>query len=153
MGYQPTMATEIGQLQERIASTKMGSITSVQAVYVPADDLTDPAAVAIFAHLDASTVLSRDVAAEGIYPAIDPLASSSNIMSPVVVGQHHYDLAQRVKVCLQKLKDLADVIAILGLSELSEKDKQTLRRGRKIKNLLGHAFRVAEVFTGKRGLY
>merc|ERR1712170_70773 len=152
-GYQPTMATEIGQLQERIASTYSGSITSVQAVYVPADDLTDPAAVAIFAHLDASTVLSRDVAAEGIYPAIDPLASSSNIMSPVVVGQHHYDLAQRVKVCLQKLKDLADVIAILGLSELSEKDKQTVRRGRKIKKLLGQPFSVAEVFTGKRGLY
>jgi len=152
-GYQPTMATEIGELQERVASTNAGSITAVQAVYVPADDLTDPAAVAIFAHLDASTVLSRDVASKGIYPAIDPLGSNSSIMVPGVVGEHHYNLAQRVKACLQKLKDLADVIAILGLSELSEKDKLTVRRGRKIERLLGQPFCVAEVFTGKSGLY
>jgi F-type H+-transporting ATPase subunit beta len=152
-GYQPTMATEIGELQERIASTKSGSITAVQAVYVPADDLTDPAVSTIFGHLDAVTVLSRDVASKGIYPAVDPLLSTSNIMVPGVVGEKHFKIARGVKVDLQKLKDLADVIAILGMNELSEADKLTVRRSRKLERLLSQPFCVAEVFTGMTGLY
>merc|ERR1711862_419766 len=152
-GYQPTMATEIGELQERIASTKNGSITAVQAVYVPADDLTDPAVSTIFGHLDAVTVLSRDVASKGIYPAVDPLLSTSNIMVPGVVGEKHFKIARGVKIDLQKLKDLADVIAILGMNELSEADKLTVRRSRKLERLLSQPFCVAEVFTGMTGLY
>jgi len=153
VGYQPTLATEMGQLQERIASTKVGSITSVQAVYVPADDLTDPAPATTFAHLDATTVLSREIAARAIYPAVDPLDSSSRIMDPLVVGDEHYRTARRVQEVLQKYKDLQDIIAILGMDELSDEDKLTVSRARKIQNFLSQPFHVAEAFTGRSGKY
>lgn len=153
VGYQPTLATEMGQLQERITSTKKGSITSVQAVYVPADDLTDPAPATTFAHLDATTVLSRQIAELGIYPAVDPLDSSSRILSPEVVGQEHYDVARGVQEVLQRYKELQDIIAILGMDELSEEDKLTVSRARKIQRFLSQPFTVAEQFTGMKGTY
>jgi F-type H+-transporting ATPase subunit beta len=153
VGYQPNLATEMGELQERITSTKTGSITSVQAIYVPADDYTDPAPATTFAHLDATTNLSRDIAALGIYPAVDPLASTSRILDPRIVGQDHYDAAQRVKQILQRYKDLQDIIAILGIDELSEDDKLTVARARKIQLFLSQPFHVAEQFTGYRGVY
>ncbi|MFA6874968.1 MAG: F0F1 ATP synthase subunit beta [Bacilli bacterium] len=153
VGYQPTLATELGQLEERIASTKNGSITSIQAVYVPADDLTDPAPATTFSHLDARTVLSRNIASLGLYPAVDPLASSSNFLDPNVVGEEHYDVAQRVLSTLQKYQDLQDIIAILGMDELSEEDKLTVKRARKIRNFLSQPFFVAEKFSGRDGKY
>jgi F-type H+/Na+-transporting ATPase subunit beta len=153
VGYQPNLATEMGELQERITSTKKGSVTSVQAVYVPADDLTDPAPATTFAHLDATTVLSRPLSALGIYPAVDPLASTSRILSPRVVGQEHYDVAQGVKKILQRYKDLQDIIAILGIDELSEDDKITVARARKVQKFLSQPFHVAEQFTGYKGRY
>ena len=153
VGYQPNLATEMGELQERITSTKKGSITSVQAVYVPADDLTDPAPATTFAHLDATTVLSRPLSELGIYPAVDPLASTSRILSPRVVGQEHYDVAQGVKRILQRYKDLQDIIAILGIDELSEEDKITVARARKVQRFLSQPFHVAEIFTGIPGAY
>jgi F-type H+-transporting ATPase subunit beta len=153
VGYQPNLATEMGELQERITSTKKGSITSVQAVYVPADDLTDPAPATTFAHLDATTVLSRPLSELGIYPAVDPLASTSRILSPRVVGQEHYDVAQGVKRILQRYKDLQDIIAILGIDELSEDDKITVARARKVQRFLSQPFHVAEIFTGIPGAY
>ena len=153
VGYQPNLATEMGELQERITSTKKGSITSVQAIYVPADDYTDPAPATTFAHLDATTQLSRDIAAIGIYPAVDPLASTSRILDPLVVGDEHYDTAQRVKQILQRYKDLQDIIAILGMDELSEDDKLTVARARKIQRFLSQPFHVAEQFTGFKGKY
>src|ERR1700759_2444957 len=153
VGYQPNLATEMGELQERITSTKKGSITSVQAVYVPADDLTDPAPATTFAHLDATTVLSRPLSELGIYPAVDPLASTSRILSPRVVGQEHYDVAQGVKRILQRYKDLQDIIAILGIDELSEEDKITVSRARKVQKFLSQPFHVAEQFTGIPGKY
>jgi F-type H+/Na+-transporting ATPase subunit beta len=153
VGYQPNLATEMGELQERITSTKKGSVTSVQAVYVPADDLTDPAPATTFAHLDATTVLSRPLSALGIYPAVDPLASTSRILSPRVVGQEHYDVAQGVKRILQRYKDLQDIIAILGIDELSEDDKITVGRARKVQKFLSQPFNVAEQFTGYKGRY
>jgi F-type H+-transporting ATPase subunit beta len=153
VGYQPNLATEMGELQERITSTKKGSITSVQAVYVPADDYTDPAPATTFAHLDATTNLSRDIAAMGIYPAVDPLASTSRILDPLVVGEEHYNTAQRVKAILQKYKDLQDIIAILGIDELSEDDRQVVSRARKIQRFLSQPFHVAEQFTGFKGKY
>src|SRR6202041_1179908 len=153
VGYQPNLATEMGELQERITSTKKGSITSVQAVYVPADDLTDPAPATTFAHLDATTVLSRPLSELGIYPAVDPLASTSRILSPRVVGQEHYDVAQGVKRILQRYKDLQDIIAILGIDELSEEDKITVSRARKVQKFLSQPFHVAEQFTGIPGRY
>jgi F-type H+-transporting ATPase subunit beta len=153
VGYQPNLATEMGELQERITSTKTGSITSVQAIYVPADDYTDPAPATTFAHLDATTNLSRDIAALGIYPAVDPLASTSRILDPRIVGQDHYDTAQRVKQILQRYKDLQDIIAILGIDELSEDDKLTVARARKIQLFLSQPFHVAEQFTGIKGKY
>jgi len=153
VGYQPNLATEMGELQERITSTKKGSVTSVQAVYVPADDLTDPAPATTFAHLDATTVLSRPLSALGIYPAVDPLASTSRILSPRVVGQEHYDVAQGVKRILQRYKDLQDIIAILGIDELSEDDKITVGRARKVQKFLSQPFHVAEQFTGYKGRY
>jgi F-type H+/Na+-transporting ATPase subunit beta len=153
VGYQPNLATEMGELQERITSTKKGSVTSVQAVYVPADDLTDPAPATTFAHLDATTVLSRPLSALGIYPAVDPLASTSRILSPRVVGQEHYDVAQGVKRILQRYKDLQDIIAILGIDELSEDDKITVGRARKVQKFLSQPFFVAEQFTGYKGRY
>ena len=153
VGYQPNLATEMGELQERITSTKKGSVTSVQAVYVPADDLTDPAPATTFAHLDATTVLSRPLSELGIYPAVDPLASSSRILSPRVVGQEHYDVAQGVKRILQRYKDLQDIIAILGIDELSEEDKITVSRARKVQKFLSQPFHVAEQFTGIPGSY
>jgi F-type H+-transporting ATPase subunit beta len=153
VGYQPNLATEMGELQERITSTKKGSVTSVQAVYVPADDLTDPAPATTFAHLDATTVLSRPLSALGIYPAVDPLASTSRILSPRVVGQEHYDIAQGVKRILQRYKDLQDIIAILGIDELSEDDKITVSRARKVQKFLSQPFFVAEQFTGYKGRY
>jgi F-type H+/Na+-transporting ATPase subunit beta len=153
VGYQPNLATEMGELQERITSTKKGSVTSVQAVYVPADDLTDPAPATTFAHLDATTVLSRPLSALGIYPAVDPLASTSRILSPRVVGQEHYDVAQGVKRILQRYKDLQDIIAILGIDELSEDDKITVSRARKVQKFLSQPFFVAEQFTGYKGRY
>jgi F-type H+-transporting ATPase subunit beta len=143
----------MGELQERITSTKKGSITSVQAVYVPADDLTDPAPATTFAHLDATTVLSRPLSELGIYPAVDPLASTSRILSPRVVGQEHYDVAQGVKKILQRYKDLQDIIAILGIDELSEEDKTTVARARKVQRFLSQPFHVAEIFTGIPGAY
>lgn len=152
-GYQPTLATEMGQLQERIASTRDGSITSIQAVYVPADDLTDPAPATTFAHLDAKTVLDRNTAALGIYPAVDPLASSSNFLDPNVVGKRHYSVARRVQSILQRYRDLQDIIAILGMDELSEEDKLTVNRARKIRNFLSQPFSVAEAFLGTPGKY
>src|SRR5438128_2605354 len=153
VGYQPNLATEMGELQERITSTKKGSVTSVQAIYVPADDLTDPAPATTFAHLDATTVLSRPLSALGIYPAVDPLASTSRILSPRVVGQEHYDVAQGVKRILQRYKDLQDIIAILGIDELSEDDKITVGRARKVQKFLSQPFHVAEQFTGYKGRY
>jgi F-type H+-transporting ATPase subunit beta len=153
VGYQPNLATEMGELQERITSTKKGSVTSVQAVYVPADDLTDPAPATTFAHLDATTVLSRPLSELGIYPAVDPLASSSRILSPRIVGQEHYDVAQGVKRILQRYKDLQDIIAILGIDELSEDDKVTVSRARKVQKFLSQPFHVAEQFTGIPGSY
>ena len=153
VGYQPNLATEMGELQERITSTKKGSVTSVQAVYVPADDLTDPAPATTFAHLDATTVLSRPLSALGIYPAVDPLASTSRILTPRVVGQDHYDVAQAVKRILQRYKDLQDIIAILGIDELSEEDKITVARARKVQKFLSQPFHVAEQFTGYKGRY
>jgi F-type H+-transporting ATPase subunit beta len=151
VGYQPTLATEMGELQERITSTQTGSVTSVQAIYVPADDLTDPAPATAFAHLDATTVLSRDIAALGIYPAVDPLASTSRILDPKVVGEEHYNCAQDVKKVLQRYKDLQDIIAILGIDELSEDDKLTVARARKLQRFLSQPFHVAEQFTGIPG--
>jgi len=153
VGYQPNLATEMGELQERITSTKRGSVTSVQAVYVPADDLTDPAPATTFAHLDATTVLSRPLSELGIYPAVDPLASTSRILTPRVVGQEHYDVAQGVKKILQRYKDLQDIIAILGIDELSEEDKITVSRARKVQKFLSQPFHVAEQFTGIPGRY
>ena len=153
VGYQPTLATDVGSLQERITSTKNGSITSVQAVYVPADDLTDPAPAATFAHLDATTVLSRQIAELGIYPAVDPLDSTSRILDPHVIGEEHYVVARGVQAVLQKYKELQDIIAILGMEELSDEDKQTVARARKIQKFLSQPFFVAEVFTGSPGKY
>src|SRR5437773_262561 len=153
VGYQPNLATEMGELQERITSTKRGSITSVQAIYVPADDLTDPAPATTFAHLDATTVLSRPLTAIGIYPAVDPLSSTSRILDPRIVGQEHYDVAQGVKRILQRYTDLQDIIAILGIDELSEEDKITVARARKIQRFLSQPFHVAEQFTGYKGRY
>ena len=153
VGYQPTLANDVGALQERITSTKEGSITSVQAVYVPADDLTDPAPAATFAHLDATTVLSRSIAELGIYPAVDPLDSTSRILDPHVLGEEHYEVARGVQEVLQKYKDLQDIIAILGMEELSDEDKLTVSRARKIQRFLSQPFFVAEVFTGSPGKY
>jgi F-type H+-transporting ATPase subunit beta len=153
VGYQPNLATEMGELQERITSTKRGSITSVQAIYVPADDYTDPAPATTFAHLDATTQLSRAISELGIYPAVDPLASTSRILDPNIVGQEHYDIAQRVKQTLQRYKDLQDIIAILGIDELSDEDKQTVARARRIERFLSQPFHVAEQFTGRPGKY
>jgi len=153
VGYQPTLATDVGELQERITSTKKGSITSVQAIYVPADDLTDPAPATTFAHLDATTVLSRSIAEQGIYPAVDPLDSTSTILDPQVVGQEHYDVARKVQGILQRYKDLQDIIAILGMDELSEEDKLIVERARKIQKFLSQPFFVAEQFTGLEGRY
>lgn len=152
VGYQPTLATEMGVMQERITSTKNGSITSVQAVYVPADDLTDPAPATTFAHLDATTVLSRKIADLGIYPAVDPLDSTSRILTPLVVGEAHYNCANRVKLILQRYKELQDIIAILGLDELSDEDKMTVQRARKVQRFLSQPFHVAEAFTGLKGV-
>jgi F-type H+-transporting ATPase subunit beta len=153
VGYQPTLATEMGALQERITSTKRGSITSVQAVYVPADDLTDPAPATTFAHLDATTVLSRGIASLGIYPAVDPLDSTSRILSPDVVGIEHYEVARGVQKILQRYKELQDIIAIMGMEELSEEDKLVVSRARKIQRFLSQPFSVAEQFTGMEGKY
>jgi F-type H+-transporting ATPase subunit beta len=153
VGYQPNLATEMGELQERITSTKKGSITSVQAIYVPADDYTDPAPATAFAHLDATTNLSREIASLGIYPAVDPLASSSRILDPNIIGKDHYDTAQMVKGVLQRYKDLQDIIAILGIDELSDEDKLTVSRARKIQRFLSQPFHVAEQFTGTPGKY
>jgi len=153
VGYQPTLATEMGELQERITSTKDGSITSVQAIYVPADDLTDPAPATTFSHLDASTVLSRQLSSLGIYPAIDPLASNSRVLDPNIIGTEHYTITRRVLEILQKYKDLQDIIAILGMDELSEEDKETVNRARKIQKFLSQPFFVAEKFSGMEGRY
>ena len=153
VGYQPTLAEEMGVLQERITSTKVGSITSIQAVYVPADDLTDPSPATTFAHLDSTVVLSRDIAAKGIYPAVDPLDSTSRQLDPLIIGQEHYEVARGVQSVLQRYKELKDIIAILGMDELSEEDKQTVNRARKIERFLSQPFHVAEVFTGSPGKY
>jgi F-type H+-transporting ATPase subunit beta len=153
VGYQPTLASEMGKLQERITSTTKGSITSVQAVYVPADDLTDPAPASVFAHLDATTVLNRSIAEKGIYPAVDPLDSTSRMLDPQILGEEHYAVARGVQSILQKYKDLQDIIAILGMDELSEEDKNTVQRARKIEKYLSQPFHVAEVFTGSPGVY
>ena len=153
VGYQPTLATDVGELQERIASTKNGSITSVQAVYVPADDLTDPAPATTFAHLDATTVLSRKIVEQGIYPAVDPLDSTSRILEPDIVGEEHYEVARKVQEILQKYKELQDIIAILGMEELADEDKVTVFRARKIQKFLSQPFHVAENFTGIPGVY
>jgi F-type H+-transporting ATPase subunit beta len=153
VGYQPTLATEMGALQERITSTTKGSITSVQAIYVPADDLTDPAPATAFSHLDATTVLSRDIAALGIYPAVDPLDSTSTMLSPGIIGERHYAIARKVQQTLQKYKDLQDIIAILGMDELSEDDRLTVDRARKIQKFLSQPFFVAQQFTGAEGKY
>jgi F-type H+-transporting ATPase subunit beta len=153
VGYQPTLATEMGFLQERITTTRDGSITSVQAIYVPADDLTDPAPATAFSHLDATTVLSRQIAELGIYPAVDPLDSTSRILDPQVLGDEHYTVARRVQAVLQEYKDLQDIIAILGMEELSEDQKQTVARARKIQRFLSQPFHVAEAFTGTPGKY
>jgi F-type H+-transporting ATPase subunit beta len=153
VGYQPTLSTEMGTLQERITTTKKGSITSVQAIYVPADDLTDPAPANAFAHLDATTVLSRQLTEIGIYPAVDPLDSTSRILDPQIVGEEHYKIARNVQVILQRYKDLQDIIAILGMDELSEDDKLTVSRARKIQRFLSQPFFVAEAFTGTPGKY
>jgi F-type H+-transporting ATPase subunit beta len=153
VGYQPNLASEMGELQERITSTKTGSITSVQAIYVPADDYTDPAPATAFAHLDATTNLSRAISELGIYPAVDPLASTSRILDARIIGQEHYDVAQQVKGVLQRYKDLQDIIAILGIDELSDEDKLTVARARKIQRFLSQPFNVAEQFTGLAGKY
>ncbi len=153
VGYQPTLAEEMGQLQERITSTKTGSITSIQAVYVPADDLTDPSPATTFAHLDATVVLSRQIAERGIYPAIDPLDSTSRQLDPLIIGEEHYTVARAVQETLQRNKELKDIIAILGMDELSEEDKQIVRRARRIERFLSQPFFVAEVFTGQAGKY
>ncbi len=153
VGYQPTLASEMGKLQERITSTTKGSITSVQAVYVPADDLTDPAPASVFAHLDATTVLNRSIAEKGIYPAVDPLDSTSRMLDPTIIGEEHYNIARGVQAILQKYKDLQDIIAILGMDELSEEDKNIVERARKIEKFLSQPFHVAEVFTGTPGVY
>ena len=153
VGYQPTLATEMGALQERITSTKKGSITSVQAIYVPADDLTDPAPATTFAHLDATTVLSRSIASLGIYPAVDPLDSTSRILTPDIVGSDHYEVARETQRILQRYRELQDIIAIMGMDELSEEDKLTVARARKIQNFLSQPFTVAEQFTGMQGKY
>jgi F-type H+-transporting ATPase subunit beta len=153
VGYQPTLAEEMGVLQERITSTKTGSITSIQAVYVPADDLTDPSPATTFAHLDSTVVLSRDIAAKGIYPAVDPLDSTSRQLDPLLIGSEHYDTARGVQTVLQRYKELKDIIAILGMDELSEEDKQTVARARKIERFLSQPFHVAEIFTGSPGKY
>jgi F-type H+-transporting ATPase subunit beta len=152
VGYQPTLATEMGLMQERITSTKRGSITSVQAVYVPADDLTDPAPATTFAHLDATTVLSRKIASLGIYPAVDPLDSTSRILDPAIIGDEHYNCAQRVKNILQRYKELQDIIAILGMEELSDEDKLVVGRARRVERFLSQPFHVAEQFTGTPGV-
>ena len=153
VGYQPTLATEMGALQERITSTRKGSITSVQAVYVPADDLTDPAPATTFSHLDATTVLSREIASQGIYPAVDPLASTSRILTPEILGRDHYEVARGVQRILQRYKELQDIIAIMGMDELSEEDKLTVNRARKVQRFLSQPFHVAEQFTGYQGRY
>jgi F-type H+-transporting ATPase subunit beta len=153
VGYQPNLASEMGELQERITSTKNGSITSVQAIYVPADDYTDPAPATTFAHLDATTQLSRAISEMGIYPAVDPLASTSRILDPLILGDEHYNVAQSVKQILQRYKDLQDIIAILGIDELPDEDKLTVARARKIQNFLSQPFHVAEQFTGVAGKY
>jgi F-type H+/Na+-transporting ATPase subunit beta len=153
VGYQPTLSTDLGELEERITTTRKGSITSVQAIYVPADDLTDPAPATTFAHLDATTVLSRQIAERGIYPSVDPLDSTSRILDPNVVGQEHYSVARQVQEVLQRYKDLQDIIAILGMDELSEDDKLIVARARKIEKFLSQPFHVAEAFTGKPGIY
>ena len=153
VGYQPTLATEMGALQERITSTRKGSITSVQAVYVPADDLTDPAPATTFTHLDATTVLSREIASQGIYPAVDPLDSTSRILTPEVVGKEHYEIARAVQQVLQRYKELQDIIAIMGMEELSEEDKKAVNRARKVQRYLSQSFSVAEQFTGMSGMY
>jgi F-type H+-transporting ATPase subunit beta len=153
VGYQPTLGTEMGDLQERITSTQHGSVTSIQAIYVPADDYTDPAPAAAFTHLDATTNLSRPIAEKGIYPAVDPLDSTSRIMDPHVLGEEHYAVAQSVKRTLQRYKDLQDIIAILGMDELSEDDKLTVARARKLERFLSQPFHVAEQFTGTPGVY
>jgi F-type H+/Na+-transporting ATPase subunit beta len=153
VGYQPTLATDLGELQERITSTKKGSITSVQAIYVPADDLTDPAPATTFSHLDATTVLSRQISELGIYPAVDPLDSTSRILDPNIVGEEHYRVAREVQRVLQRYKDLQDIIAILGMDELSEEDKITVGRARRLQRFLSQPFHVAEQFTGMRGAY
>jgi F-type H+-transporting ATPase subunit beta len=153
VGYQPTLASEMGKLQERITSTSKGSITSVQAVYVPADDLTDPAPASVFAHLDATTVLNRAIAEKGIYPAVDPLDSTSRMLDPQIIGEEHYEVARGVQAILQKYKDLQDIIAILGMDELSEDDKLVVERARKVEKFLSQPFHVAEVFTGSPGVY
>ncbi len=153
VGYQPTLATEMGQLQERITSTKKGSVTSIQAIYVPADDYTDPAPATTFAHLDATTNLERSIAELGIFPAVDPLASTSRALTPDVVGQEHYDVARGVQKILQRYKELQDIIAILGMDELSDDDKQVVGRARRIQRFLSQSFHVAEQFTGNPGQY
>jgi F-type H+-transporting ATPase subunit beta len=153
VGYQPTLATEMGGLQERITSTNLGSITSIQAVYVPADDLTDPAPATTFAHLDATTVLSRGLASKGIYPAVDPLDSTSTMLQPAIIGETHYGVAQDVKETLQRYKELQDIIAILGIEELSEEDRTVVARARKLERFLSQPFFVAEIFTGSPGKY
>jgi F-type H+-transporting ATPase subunit beta len=153
VGYQPTLAEEMGVLQERITSTKTGSITSVQAIYVPADDLTDPSPATTFAHLDATVVLSRQIASLGIYPAVDPLDSTSRQLDPLVIGDEHYDTARGVQAILQRYKELQDIIAILGMDELSEEDKLSVTRARKIQRFLSQPFHVAEVFTGSPGKF
>ena len=153
VGYQPTLETEMGQLQERITSTRNGSVTSVQAIYVPADDLTDPAPASVFAHLNATTVLSRAISEKGIYPAVDPLDSTSTILKPDILGQEHFDVANRVKEILQRYKELQDIIAILGIDELSDEDKITVQRARKVERFLSQPFHVAEIFTGTPGAY
>jgi F-type H+-transporting ATPase subunit beta len=153
VGYQPTLATEIGALQERITSTKKGSITSLQAVYVPADDYTDPAPATVFAHMDGTITLDRSIAEQGLYPAVDPLTSTSRMLDPNIISQDHYDVARGVQQVLQKYKDLQDIIAILGIDELSDEDKRTVARARKIQRFLSQPFFVAEVFTGSPGKY
>jgi len=153
VGYQPTLATEMGIMQERITSTRRGSITSVQAIYVPADDLTDPAPATTFSHLDATTVLSRKISELGIYPAVDPLDSTSRILSPEVIGKDHYETAKKLKELLQRYKELQDIIAILGMDELSEKDKLVVHRARRVQRFLSQPFHVAEQFTGTPGVW
>jgi F-type H+/Na+-transporting ATPase subunit beta len=153
VGYQPTLETEMGQLQERITSTRQGSVTSVQAIYVPADDLTDPAPASVFAHLNATTTLSRSISEKGIYPAVDPLDSTSTILKPDIVGEEHYRVATQVQEILQRYKELQDIIAILGIDELSDEDKLTVQRARKIERFLSQPFFVAEAFTGTGGKY